>query len=285
MAMRSMLSSVKIPMARALRRNISPLVMGILNVTPDSFFDGGKHHTMEGALDHALRMIEEGADIIDIGGESTRPYADSVPEEEELRRIVPVIEALRASSDILISVDTYKAGVADAALCAGADIVNDISGLTYDDAMAQVVARNDAWVVIMHIKGTPRNMQVDPHYDDVVAEISEFLRLQMDHAVRAGVDPEKIILDPGIGFGKRVEDNLRILKMLGEFKKLGRPVLIGTSMKSFIGKVAGLPIEERVEGTLASLAVALMNGADILRVHDVKKAKKVLMTVKAVMDA
>lgn len=285
MAMRSMLSSVKIPMARALRRNISPLVMGILNVTPDSFFDGGKHHTMEGALDHALRMIEEGADIIDIGGESTRPYADPVPEEEELRRIVPVIEALRASSDILISVDTYKAGVADAALCAGADIVNDISGLTYDDAMAQVVARNDAWVVIMHIKGTPRNMQVDPHYDDVVAEISEFLRLQMDHAVRAGVDPEKIILDPGIGFGKRVEDNLRILKMLGEFKKLGRPVLIGTSMKSFIGKVAGLPIEERVEGTLASLAVALMNGADILRVHDVKKAKKVLMTVKAVMDA
>ena len=285
MAMRSMLSSVKIPMARALRCNISPLVMGILNVTPDSFFDGGKHHTMEGALGHALRMIEEGADIIDIGGESTRPYADPVPEEEELRRIVPVIEALRASSDILISVDTYKAGVADAALCAGADIVNDISGLTYDDAMAQVVARNDAWVVIMHIKGTPRNMQVDPHYDDVVAEISEFLRLQMDHAVRAGVDPEKIILDPGIGFGKRVEDNLRILKMLGEFKKLGRPVLIGTSMKSFIGKVAGLPIEERVEGTLASLAVALMNGADILRVHDVKKAKKVLMTVKAVMDA
>lgn len=285
MAMRSMLSSVKIPMARALRCNISPLVMGILNVTPDSFFDGGKHHTMEGALDHALRMIEEGADIIDIGGESTRPYADPVPEEEELRRIVPVIEALRASSDILISVDTYKAGVADAALCAGADIINDISGLTYDDAMAQVVARNDAWVVIMHIKGTPRNMQVDPHYDDVVAEISEFLRLQMDHAVRAGVDPEKIIIDPGIGFGKRVEDNLRILKMLGEFKKLGRPVLIGTSMKSFIGKAAGLPIEERVEGTLASLAVALMNGADILRVHDVKKAKKVLMTVKAVMDA
>lgn len=285
MAMRSMLSSVKIPMARALRCNISPLVMGILNVTPDSFFDGGKHHTMEGALDHALRMIEEGADIIDIGGESTRPYADPVPEEEELRRIVPVIEALRASSDILISVDTYKAGVADAALCAGADIVNDISGLTYDDAMAQVVARNDAWVVIMHIKGTPRNMQVDPHYDDVVAEIREFLRLQIDHAVRAGVDPEKIIIDPGIGFGKRVEDNLRILKMLGEFKKLGRPVLIGTSMKSFIGKAAGLPVEERVEGTLASLAVALMNGADILRVHDVKKAKKVLMTVKAVMDA
>lgn len=285
MAMRSMLSSVKIPMARTLPCNISPLVMGILNVTPDSFFDGGKHHTMEGALGHALRMIEEGADIIDIGGESTRPYADPVPEEEELRRIVPVIEALRASSDILISVDTYKAGVADAALCAGADIVNDISGLTYDDAMAQVVARNDAWVVIMHIKGTPRNMQVDPHYDDVVAEISEFLRLQMDRAVRAGVDPEKIIIDPGIGFGKRVEDNLRILKMLGEFKKLGRPVLIGTSMKSFIGKAAGLPIEERVEGTLASLAVALMNGADILRVHDVKKAKKVLMTVKAVMDA
>lgn len=240
---------------------------------------------MEGALDHALRMIGEGADIIDIGGESTRPYAQPVPEEEELRRIMPVIEALRASSDILISVDTYKADVAAAALKAGADIVNDISGLTYDDTMAHVIADNDAWAVIMHIKGTPRNMQVDPHYDDVVKEVSQFLRERMEHAVRAGMDPEKIIIDPGIGFGKRVEDNLRILKMLREFKKLGRPVLIGTSMKSFIGKITGLPVEERVEGTLASLAVALMNGADILRVHDVKKAKKVIKTVKAVMDA
>ncbi len=259
--------------------------MGVLNVTPDSFFDGGKHHTMEGALDHALLMIEEGADIIDIGGESTRPFADPVPEEEELGRVIPVIERLRGNSDVLISVDTYKAGVASEALKAGADIVNDISGLTYDEDMAGVVARNDAWVVLMHIKGTPRNMQADPHYDDVIAEISDFLLGRIDHAVRAGIDPEKIIVDPGIGFGKRVGDNLRILKMLREFKKLGRPILIGTSMKSFIGKITGLPVEERVEGTLASLAVALMNGADILRVHDVKKAKKVLMTVKAVMEA
>ncbi len=240
---------------------------------------------MEGALDHALRMIGEGADIIDIGGESTRPYAQPVPEEEELRRVIPVIEALRANSDIFISIDTYKADVANAALKAGADMVNDISGLTHDDAMAQVIADNDAWAVIMHIKGTPRNMQVDPHYDDVVEEIRQFLLERVDHAVRSGIDPEKIVLDPGIGFGKRVEDNLRILKMLREFKKLGKPVMIGTSMKSFIGKITDLPVEERVEGTLASLAVALMNGADILRVHDVKKAKKVIKTVKAVMDA
>jgi dihydropteroate synthase len=164
-------------------------------------------------------------------------------------------------------------------------MVNDISGLTYDDRMAGVIAANDAYTVIMHIKGTPRNMQENPHYDDVAGEIRGFLQERIEYAVRMGIDRKKIIVDPGIGFGKRVEDNLRILKMLREFKKLGCPVLVGTSMKSFIGKITDMPLEERVEGTLATLAVALMNGADIVRVHDVRKARKVLNMVKAVMEA
>lgn len=272
-------------MSRALRRDTFPLVMGILNVTPDSFFDGGKYWTMEEALDHALAMIDDGADIIDVGGESTRPYAEALPEKEELRRVIPIIEKLRARSDVLISVDTYKAVVAKKALGAGADIVNDISGLTFDQDMADVIATSGGNVVIMHIKGRPRNMQENPHYDDVVSEVKEFLRERINYALQHGVDEQKIIVDPGIGFGKRTEDNLRILKMLRDFKELGRPVMIGTSMKSFIGKVTGdhLP-GARAEGTLATLAVSLMNGADILRVHDVKGARKVLMTVKAVMD-
>ncbi len=263
----------------------SPIIMGILNVTPDSFSDGGRHVTLRDAAAHAQRMIEDGADIIDIGGESTRPLADPVDEEEELSRVIPVIEKVRDISDIPISVDTYKASVAHEALRAGADIINDISGLTYDDRMAHVVAEHGAYAVIMHIRGTPKNMQENPVYDNVVAEIMAFLRRQSIHAVKAGVDERKIIVDPGIGFGKRVEDNLRILKMLNLFKELGKPLLIGTSMKSFIGKVTDSPLEERVEGTLATLAVAFMNGADIFRVHDVGRARKVLTMVKAVMDA
>ena len=272
-------------MARALRCKTTPVIMGILNVTPDSFSDGGAHRTVEEALGHARSMIEEGADIIDVGGESTRPYCDPVAEKEELRRVIPVVEGLSDSSDILISVDTYKSNVAREALKAGADMVNDISGLTHDDRMAEVVAASDAYAVIMHIKGTPRNMQENPSYDDVIGEIKGFLGERVDHAVRMGIDSEKIIVDPGIGFGKRVEDNLRILKMLLQFRELGKPVLVGTSMKTFIGRITGFPLEERVEGTLATLAVALMNGADIIRVHDVKKATKVLKMVKAVMEA
>ncbi|OPY02928.1 MAG: Dihydropteroate synthase [Syntrophorhabdus sp. PtaB.Bin047] len=272
-------------MARSLRRKTTPVIMGILNVTPDSFSDGGRHRSVGEAIDHARLMIEEGADIIDVGGESTRPFSEPVTEKEELHRVIPVIERLRDIPGAFISVDTYKANVAREALLAGADMVNDISGLTYDDAMAGVIAENDAHAVIMHIKGTPRNMQENPRYDDVIGEIKGFLRERVEYAVRNGVDREKIVVDPGIGFGKRVEDNLRILKMLADFKELGRPVLIGTSMKSFIGKLTDMPLEERVEGTLASLAVAIMNGADVLRVHDVRRAKKVLKIVKAVMDA
>lgn len=279
-----MLSS-GIPMAWAFQCKTTPVIMGILNVTPDSFSDGGRHRSTEDAVDHARLMIEEGADIIDVGGESTRPFSEPVAEKEEIRRVIPVIERLHDIPGAFISVDTYKANVAREALKAGADMVNDISGLTYDDAMAGVIAGNDAHAVIMHIKGTPRNMQENPWYDDVVGEISAFLHERVEYAVRSGVDREKIVIDPGIGFGKRVEDNLRILKMLRAFHELGRPVLIGTSMKSFIGKLTDMPLEERVEGTLASLAVAIMNGADVLRVHDVRGAKKVLKIVKAVMDA
>ncbi len=263
----------------------NPVLMGILNVTPDSFSDGGRHWTLQDAVNHAKRMIDDGADIIDIGGESTRPFSEPVGEDEELSRVIPVIEKVRDISDIPISVDTYKAAVAHEALKAGADIINDISGLTYDDNMAHVIAEHDACAVIMHIKGEPKNMQENPVYDNVIAEIMAFLRRQVNYAVAAGVDGGKIIIDPGIGFGKRVADNLRILKMLHVFKELGKPVLIGTSMKSFIGKITDSPLEERVDGTLATVAIALMNGADIFRVHDVLRAGRVLKMVKAVVDA
>jgi dihydropteroate synthase len=259
--------------------------MGILNVTPDSFYDGGKHNKEEQAVEHAMRMIEEGADIIDVGGESTRPNADPVNIDEELQRVIPIIEKIRARSDVFISIDTYKAQVAHEGCSAGANIINDISGLTFDTEMAPLAGRLGVYVVIMHIKGTPKDMQKDPHYDDVVSEISDFFRRQMEVARQSGIAEDRIILDPGIGFGKRVEDNLKILKLLGEFKKLGRPLLIGTSMKSFIGYVTDSSVEERSEGSLASTVVSVMNGADILRVHDVKKTRKAVKLVHAIMQS
>jgi len=259
--------------------------MGILNVTPDSFYDGGKHSREEQAMEHAMTLIEEGADIIDVGGESTRPAADPVSTDEEIKRVVPVIEKIRERSDIMISVDTYKAKVAQEAYSAGANMINDISGLTFDKDMAPLAARLGVHTVIMHIKGTPKDMQKDPHYDDVIAEISMFFQTQTKLAKQAGIAEDRIILDPGIGFGKRVEDNLRILKLLGEFKKTGYPLLIGTSMKSFIGQVTDSPVEDRSEGTLASIVVSVMNGADILRVHDVKKTRKAVKLVRAIMQS
>jgi dihydropteroate synthase len=259
--------------------------MGILNITPDSFYDGAKHNNEEQAIEHAMTMIDEGADIIDVGGESTRPNAEPVSIDDELKRIVPVIEKIRARSDVFISIDTYKARVAHEGCSAGANIINDISGLTFDTDMAPLAGRLGTYVVIMHIKGTPKDMQKNPHYDDVITEIGDFFRRQMEVARRSGISEDRIILDPGIGFGKRVEDNLKILKMLSEFKKLGRPLLIGTSMKSFIGYVTDSPVEERSEGSLASTVVSVMNGADILRVHDVKKTRKVVKLVRAIMQS
>ncbi len=263
-----------------------PLVMGILNVTPDSFYDGGKFYLPEPAVEHALRLAAEGADIIDVGAESTRPYADPTPLDEELRRVIPVISAIRERSDAFLSIDTYKAAVAREAIGAGADMINDISGLTFDPELAAVAAQSRVPVIIMHTAGKPKEMQVNPHYDDVVGEIKRFFADRIGYANRCGIDDSNIVLDPGIGFGKRVEDNLMIIKELCQFKDFGCPVLIGTSMKGFLGKLAGSPEpEERIEGTLASIALSVWNGADIVRVHDVKKARKVVTFVRAVMTA
>jgi dihydropteroate synthase len=260
------------------------LVMGILNVTPDSFYDHGAFFSLDRALDHALRMIDEGADIIDVGGESTRPFSEPTPLAEELARILPVIEAVRKHSDIPLSVDTYKAEVAGAALLAGADIVNDISAMSFDDHMADVVAGAKAPVIVQHIKGTPRNMQENPSYEDVTGEIREFFVERIAFAKARGIDEEDIIIDPGIGFGKQLQHNLTIIKELGRLKQLGRPLLIGTSMKSFIGRIMGTTaLEDRVEGTLASVAMSVWNGADIVRVHDVARTRRVVTFMEALM--
>lgn len=272
-------------MGREITCKDRPLVMGILNVTPDSFFDGGKYGNAEKAVRHALELIEDGADLIDVGGESTRPFSAPTKEEEELDRVIPVIKAIRKRSEIPISIDTYKSGVARAACEAGADMINDISGLRFDPLMAATAAKLCSYVVIMHMKGTPGDMQNNPYYDGVIGEIRDFFRGRIDFALSQGIKRDRIILDPGIGFGKRVEDNLRIIGQLGRFKGLGIPILIGTSMKSFIGQVTDSPLEERGEGTLASVALSIWNGAHIVRVHDVKRARKTVSFVKAVMNS
>jgi len=260
------------------------LVMGILNVTHDSFYDHGAFFSRDRALDHALRMIDEGADIIDVGGESTRPFSEPTPRAEELARILPVIEAVRKHSDVPLSVDTYKAVVARAAIAAGADIINDISSLSFDPDMADVVAGSGVPVVLMHIKGTPRDMQKDPTYKDVVGEIREFFVERIAFAKSAGIDEENIVIDPGIGFGKQLQHNLTIIKELGRLKELGQPLLIGTSMKSFIGRIMGTTaLEDRAEGTLASVAMSVWNGADIVRVHDVARTRRVITFMEALM--
>ncbi|GIV20816.1 MAG: dihydropteroate synthase [Armatimonadota bacterium] len=259
------------------------VVMGILNVTPDSFYDGGRYAQVEAAVQRALQMVEEGADILDIGGESTRPGSQPVPEEEELHRVLPVIEAVRERTDTPISIDTTKSRVAERALQAGACMVNDISGLGFDPRMAEVVAQHGALCCIMHIQGTPQTMQQNPQYEDVVRDISRYFEQRLAMAERAGIPREHIWLDPGIGFGKRVEHNLEILRRLREFTVFGLPLLIGTSRKSFIGKVLGdLPPEERLEGTAATVAIAIMNGANAVRVHDVRAMVRVARMTDAV---
>ncbi len=270
--------------ARDFKIEIPPIrLMGILNVTPDSFSDGGRYLNVDRAVERANQMIREGADIIDIGGESSRPFSSPVSEEEELRRVIPVLEALE-DLKIPISVDTYKPRVAEEALKRGASIINDIFGLR-KEGMAEVIRDYDAAVVIMHMKGEPKNMQLNPHYEDTVAEIIGFLRKQAQFAMEKGIDKEKIIVDPGIGFGKRVEDNLVILRDLNAFKSLGFPILIGTSRKSFIGKVLNLDVSERLEGTVASNVIAAMKGASILRVHDIREHVRALKLTEAIMGA
>ncbi len=255
-------------------------VMGILNVTPDSFSDGGRYFTLDSALEHAMKMVEEGADIIDVGGESTRPGSEPVPVEEELRRVIPVIRELAKRTEVPISIDTYKSEVAKQALDNGAIIVNDISGLRFDEKMAEVVAEYKASLVLMHIKGTPKTMQQNPEYKDVISEIYSYLSESVDLAVGAGI--RQIIVDPGIGFGKRLVDNLEIIKRLREFKSLGYPILIGVSRKSFIGNILNLPVDQRLEGTAGAVAISVWNGANIVRVHDVKEMVRVVRIVDAI---
>ena len=256
--------------------------MGILNVTPDSFSDAGKFFNPETARDQALKMIDDGADIIDIGGESTRPYAKPVGLDEELRRVVPAIKWVRKKSKVLISIDTYKSEVARACMEEGADIINDISALRMDLCMGKVAAKYKVPVVLMHMLGEPGTMQADPKYRDVISEISLFFKKQIKKAADHGIERSKIIIDPGIGFGKTTEHNLKIINKLENFKKLGCPVLIGPSRKSFIGKITDTDVRDRMEGTAAAVAVCVMNGADILRVHDVKEMRRVMQVAYAI---
>jgi len=258
------------------------LLMGILNVTPDSFSDGGLFFDKEEAISYGLGMAAQGADIIDVGGESTRPGSKPLDVEEELCRVIPVIESLAKEVDVPISIDTRKAAVAQRAIKAGAQIINDISGLHFDPSLAEIAAREDTPLVLMHIRGTPETMQKDIHYRSLFPEIIQFLKDSIRTAESAGLDPGQIIIDPGIGFGKTVEDNLLILKHLSEFRILGKPILLGTSRKSFIGKILNAGVENRLEGTLATIAIGVLNGAHIIRCHDIPQAKKAIAVADAV---
>jgi dihydropteroate synthase len=258
------------------------LVMGIINATPDSFSGDGLAGDMGAMIARGEQMAAEGADIIDIGGESTRPGSEPVDAPAEIKRVLPVIEGLRKRVTIPISIDTYKADVARAALDAGASIINDISGLRADAGMAGLAAARGAPVIVMHILGTPRTMQENPRYGDLMGEIAAYLRESVGIAERAGVPRDQIIIDPGFGFGKTVEHNLEIVRRLRELRSLGEPVLLGPSRKSTIGKVLDLPPEERLEGTLAIIALAIANGADLVRVHDVRPAVRAARMADAV---
>ena len=255
---------------KSLTLGVHTHVMGILNVTPDSFSDGGCYLDVEQAVTHAELMVAEGATLIDIGGESSRPGASPVSINEELARILPVIRAIADTVDVLLSVDTYKAEVARRALEAGAHLINDITALRGDTTMGAVVSEMEAGLILMHMKGTPRTMQHAPEYHDVISEICDSLQKSIETAESEGITPDRIIIDPGIGFGKTTKHNLEILKRLSEFRRLHKPLLIGTSRKSFIGNILNLPVTERVEGTTATVCWAIAHGADIVRVHDVK---------------
>jgi dihydropteroate synthase len=257
--------------------------MGIVNVTPDSFSDGGQYLTCSTAVQHALRLVADGARIIDIGGESTRPGAQPVAQPDELNRVVPVVEQLARQSGVLISIDTTKAAVARAALDAGAHAVNDISGLTFDPAMPAVCAAARAGVICMHIRGTPRTMQEDPRYDDVVAEVCRFLRDRLDVLERLGIGREQVVIDPGIGFGKTAAHNLKLLRNIGQMRALGRPVCIGHSRKRFLEKLLGRPVDERLFGSVGVSIAAALQGAEVLRVHDVAATRDALVACQAIL--
>jgi len=263
-----------------------PVVMGILNITPDSFSDGGDFFTDGAALRQAAQMVKDGAAIIDVGGESTRPGAQTVSTEQEIDRVLPVIQAIKTQFEVLVSVDTYKAPVARAAvLDGGADIVNDISALDFCENMAETIAALDVPVILMHIKGTPEDMQKDPFYRNVIPELKQYFENRIDYAYSKGIKKNKLIIDPGIGFGKRVEDNVEIIKRLREFKEFDLPILIGISRKSFLGKIAGEgdPKEREIETVTAGL-IAILNGANIIRVHNVRNAVKSFKILKKLVE-
>ncbi|MEN9725345.1 MAG: 7,8-dihydropteroate synthase [Pseudomonadota bacterium] len=259
-----------------------PRVMGIVNVTPDSFSDGGKFNTTEKAIEHALQLVEEGAEILDIGGESTRPGASPVPLDEELKRVIPVIEGLRGVG-VPLSIDTYKPQVMQAAITAGADIVNDVCALREPQAL-EIVAASQVGVCLMHMQGRPQTMQADPQYDDVVSEVREFLQDRLNAAEQAGIVRSRIVLDPGFGFGKRTAHNLTLLNHLNDIQALGLPLLIGLSRKSVLGQVVGSAVDERIHASIAASVVSVMKGANIVRVHDVKPTIDALKIVQAVMN-
>jgi dihydropteroate synthase len=259
--------------------------MGVLNVTPDSFSDGGLYYQRERAIEQGLALERDGADIIDIGGESTRPYSEEVSCDQELSRVIPVIEALKGKLRIPISIDTCKAEVARQAISAGASIINDVSALRFDPEMASVAAKAGVPVILMHMKGTPGNMQDDPQYDNLILEILDFLEDAIDRAVKGGINKDLIIVDPGIGFGKSFAHNLEIIKKLNRFSSLDRPILLGTSRKAFIGGILGNDPDKRDIGTMATVSAGILKGAHIVRVHDVKMAQETVKVTDAIRTA
>lgn len=269
---------------RVLSRHPRPLIMGILNVTPDSFSDGGCYADRERAIAHGLQMLSDGADIIDVGGESTRPGAAAVRPEEEMDRVIPVIEALCREGRAVVSVDTMKAAVAQRAMDAGACIINDVSALTHDADMKKVAKRYRAGVVLMHMRGTPGTMQAAPQYADVVGEVSGYLGDRVRELSGEGLALGTLAIDPGIGFGKTAEHNLELLAQLDVLAGMGLPLVVGVSRKSFIGKITGCPVDQRLPGSLAALAFCVMKGAGVMRVHDVKESRQAVEMISGLMD-
>ena len=261
------------------------LIMGILNVTPDSFSDGGQFLNKNSAIGHALKMIEEGADIIDIGGESTKPFSSPVSLDEELSRVLPVIEDLRKETDVCISIDTTKSEVANQALEMGASIINDVSAMEFDEKMIGIALKFDCPIVLMHMKGIPKNMQENPHYSSLISEIIKYLNARIDFVLSKGIDRKKIIIDPGIGFGKSVENNFEIINNLNQFVDLGYPVMLGASRKSFIGITLDVPEDKRVEGSLAANIIGFQKGVSVFRVHDVDQTRKALTITKKIFNS
>lgn len=259
-------------------------IMGVLNVTPDSFSDGGRYVNPDAAVAHALSMVEQGADVLDIGAESTKPGAVPIDEAEERRRLIPIVRAICRQTTIPVSIDTTKASIAQQALDVGAALINDISALRFDARMGDVVAKSGAGLILMHMQGNPQTMQDAAQYTNVVEEVRDFLKTRLDAAQKAGIHPDRILLDPGIGFGKNCQHNLVLQDRLDAFHTLGRPLVVGVSRKAFIGKILGRPIDERLMGTAGAVAVAVMKGARIVRVHDVGPIRDVVKMIEAIQS-